>query len=86
MLQSPEVESWIISDARSFLWTKNPEMDQTEKGSSKRIGKWIDAKATPLPIKKGGGGIMDWKLHAEAYPAMWIFKLISPREDLWTKN
>ena len=58
-------------------------MDQTEKGSSKKIGKWIDAKATPLPIKKGGGGIMDWKLHAEAYPAMWIFKLISPREALW---
>ena len=26
---------------------------------------------------------MDWKLHAEAYPAMWIFKLISPREALW---
>ena len=30
-----------------------------------------------------GKSPMCWKLHAEAYPAMWIFKLISPREALW---
>ena len=26
---------------------------------------------------------MDWKLHAESFPVMWIFKLINPREALW---
>ena len=51
--------------------------------SPKHSGKWIDKKATPLPIKKGGGGILDWKLHAESFPVMWIFKLINPREALW---
>ena len=78
-----EVDSWITSDAKSFLWTKNPEMEPTEKGSSKRIGKWINPAATPLPIKKGGGGVMNWKMHCASFPAMWVFKLISPREALW---
>jgi len=26
---------------------------------------------------------MNWKMHCAPFPAMWIFKLISPREALW---
>ena len=62
---------------------ENPEIEPTEKGSSKRIGKWVNPEATPLPIKEGGGGVMTWKMHCASFPSMWVFKLISPREALW---
>ena len=80
---SDTIHNFITTDATKFLWRSSPDMDPKEEGSKGRSGKWINREASPLPLKKGGGGIMDWKLHAESFPAMWMIKIIAPREAAW---
>ena len=51
------------TDANSFLWRKNPNLSLDELGSNKKTGKWISAKATYRPIKKGGAGLLSLRAH-----------------------
>ena len=61
--------SAMESDARSFIWRKNPNLTKGELGSNNRIGKWISQKATNRPMKKGGAGLLSLKAHLKAYSA-----------------
>ena len=40
-------------------------------------------EASHLPIKKGGGGIMNWPLHCKAFYAQWIVCYLHPRRAPW---
>ena len=73
----------IKSDAKIFLWKRNPEIKADSEGSTGNIGKFISKKASPLPWKKGGAGILDWEIHHRAFYAQWILKMFEPRRALW---
>ena len=73
----------IESDANSFIWRRNPNLNADELGSSNHLGKWIAAKATYRPMKKGGAGLLSLKAHLKAYSAQWIRMLFEPRGACW---
>jgi len=83
-LALPEnISAGIESDARLFLWKRNPELDKTEVGSKGHIGKWVSKNVEYKPVKEGGLGFMRWKDHEQAFLASWIVRLLEPREARW---
>ena len=63
--------------------TKPRNQSTDSEGSNGNIGKFISKKASPLPWKKGGAGILDWEIHHRAFYAQWILKMFEPRRVLW---
>ena len=54
LLPEELITKYILSDAKKFLWKRDPELSADELGSTGTIGKWISMIATFRPIKKGG--------------------------------
>ena len=59
LLPDPTITKYIMSDARKFLWKRDPELVADELGSSGTIGKWINKESTNTPKKRKGGALDD---------------------------
>ena len=73
----------IESDAKQILWATEPTLLSNEQGTSKRSRRYIHHLASYLPVKKGGGGIMNFPLHCQAFYAQWIVRYLHPRRAPW---
>ena len=71
------------TDAKQILWATQPELRTDEIGTSKRSRRYIREAASYLPTRKGGGGIMHWLSHANAFYAEWIIRYLHPRRAPW---
>ena len=71
------------TDAKQILWATQPEFHTDEIGTSKRSRRYIREAASYLPTRKGGGGIMHWLSHANAFYAEWIIRYLHPRRAPW---
>ena len=70
-------------DAKQILWASQPLLTTSEDGTSKHSVPYIHAKASPLPRKEGGGNVMDWEIHVEAFYAQWGRRYLDPRKAPW---
>ena len=82
MVLPQQIITLIEQDAKQILWATTPTLDGKEDGSDK-CRRWIKERASYLPAKKGGAGIMHWSSHCEAYYATWIVKYLHPRKAPW---
>ena len=73
----------IESDAKQILWATEPALLSNEEGTSKRSRRYIHLLASYLPVAKGGGGIMNFPLHCQAFYAQWIVRYLHPRRAPW---
>jgi hypothetical protein len=78
-----QVADAIELDAKQILWATNPQLLANETGTSRASRRYIHRKASYLPVKKGGGGIMHWRAHCEAFYAEWIIRYLHPRKAPW---
>ena len=76
------ISELIEEDAKQILWATDPELHTDELGSQKSK-RWIHERASYLPTRKGGAGIMHFKSHCEAFYAHWIIRLLHPRRAPW---
>eukprot|EP00966_Prymnesium_polylepis_P327970 7383794-Prymnesium_polylepis.1 len=53
-------------DAKQILWAHVPHLDGTAEGSA-TCRRWMQERVSYHPVKKGGGGVMHWPSHCEAY-------------------
>ena len=70
----------IHTDANNFLWRRNLELDASELGSHKRIGKFISKGASHGHLTAGGAGLLDLRAHLKAFSASWVRRLLEPRD------
>ena len=73
----------IESDAKQILWSTEPTLRTNEEGTEKKSRRYIHERASYLPTKKGGGGIMHWESHCEAFYAQWMIRYLHPRKAPW---
>ena len=69
-------------DAKQILWAHVPHLDDAIEGSAS-CRRWMKENVSYLPVDKGGGGIMHWPSHCEAYYATWIVRYLEPRVAPW---
>ena len=68
MLVMPDSIIKIIEeDAKQILWATDPQLSSDEEGTIAKCRRWIHERASYLPIKQGGAGVMHWPSHCEAY-------------------
>ena len=73
----------LEQDSKQILWATDPLLLANEKGTARASRRYIHHKASYLPQDKGGGGIMHWPSHCEAYYAEWIVRYLHPRIAPW---
>ena len=73
----------IESDAKQMLWSTDPTLISNETGTSRGSRRYIHEKASYLPERKGGGGVMHWASHCNAIYAQWIVRYLHPRRSPW---
>ena len=66
-----------------MLWASTPTLTASEDGTAKPTIPYIHARASHLPRKEGGGNIMNWDIHVEAFYAQWGRRYLDPREAPW---
>ena len=69
-------------DAKQILWALVPHLDDAVEGSA-RYRRWMKENVSYMPVKKGGGGIIHWPSHCDAYYATWIVRYLEPRAAPW---
>ena len=77
------VRKAIESDAKYYIWSAAPNLQSNEVGTSAGVAPSIHEKASHLPIKRGGAGLMHWSSHITAFKLQWIYRYIEPREAPW---
>ena len=76
----------IESDVKQILWSTEPTLRTNEEGTEKKSRRHIHERASYLPIKKGGGGIMHWESHCQAFYAQWMIRYLHPRKAPWKET
>ena len=61
---------------QQILWSTEPTLRSNEEGTEKKSRRYIHERASYLPIKQGGGGIMHWASHCEAFYAQWMIRYL----------
>ena len=73
----------IESDAKYYLWSAAPHLQSNELGTAAGYAPAIHHKASYLPIKRGGAGLMHWSSHVTAFKLQWVYRYIEPRDAPW---
>ena len=78
-----KVHNLIEEDAKELLWASTPELFSNEEGTEKLSRRFIHRRASHLARKQGGGSIMHWGFHVEAFYAQWGRRYLEPRQAPW---
>ena len=57
----------LDKDSYNLLWAQQPEILSDEDGTTAKSRAYIHRRASFLPQKQGGGGVMHFRSHAQAY-------------------
>ena len=85
MVLPPAISKLIETDAKHMLWASDPSLCASEDGSSTANHPFIRCTPSHLPRKKGGGGVMNWSIHTDAFYAQWGKRYLDPRDAPWKK-
>ena len=77
------VRDLIEQDAKELLWASSPELKANEEGTEKQSKRFIKEVASYRGRRDGGGGVMHWGYHVEAFYAQWGVRYLDPREAPW---
>jgi hypothetical protein len=75
----------LDKDSYNLLWAQQPEILSDEDGTTAKTRAYIHRRASFLPQKQGGGGVMHFRSHAQAYYAQWIRRYLEPGDQPWKK-
>jgi hypothetical protein len=83
LIMPKSVIAILEADAKQILWATEPELLSNETGTAKRSRRYIHHLASYLPLKEGGGNVMCWPKHCEAFYAQWMVRYLHPRRADW---
>ena len=85
-MRMPEsLHAALDKDSYNLLWAQQPEILSDEDGTTAKTRAYIHRRASYLPQKQGGGGVMHFRSHAQAYYAQWIRRYLEPGDQPWKK-